>query len=118
MHATQPNTAKPHSDTNDRRSHKRFEVDRPGKLFRESNRQFIPVVSKDLSFGGALLEAETDRPFTAGETVDVGMALNKRAVVPSTGLLRGIVVRTEAIGEQRQLLAVRYIHREGLAAAV
>jgi hypothetical protein len=38
-------------------------------------------------------------------------------VVPSSGLLRGIVVRSEALGEHRQRVAVRYLHREGLQAA-
>ncbi|HVU62991.1 MAG TPA: PilZ domain-containing protein [Phycisphaerales bacterium] len=115
--STTANHDKPHSALKDRRSHRRFEVSRSGKVFRAANRQFIPIVSKDLSFGGALLEAETDRPFEKGETLDVGLALNNRAVVPSSGLLRGIVVRSEALGEHRQRVAVRYLHREGLQAA-
>lgn len=107
----------PHSDINDRRSHRRFGVARPGKLFRRASQQYVPGTSRDLSFGGALLEVESERAFTAGEILDVGLALNKKAVVPSTNLLHAIVVRSQTIGEQRQLVAVRYLHREPVSAA-
>ena len=117
MAATTLNINEAHSDLNDRRSHKRFNVDRPGKIFRAANRQFVPACSRDLSYGGALLEVETERTFNEGEVLEVGLALNSRAVVPSSGLIRGIVVRSHALGEQRQLVAVRYLHREGLQAA-
>ncbi len=106
-----------HSDINDRRSHRRFNVERPGKLFHPASRQFVPATSRDLSFAGALLEVETDRPFEAGEPIDVGLSLNNRAVVPSSALLHGIVVRSEALGEHRQLVAVRYTHRDAARAA-
>lgn len=101
----------------DRRRHKRFSVQRAGKVFRRSTQQYVPAGCKDLSFGGALLEIESERSIGIGEIVDVGLAMSNKAVVPSASLLRGIVVRSEALGEQRQLVAVRYLHREGLAEA-
>lgn len=101
----------------DRRRHKRFNVQRAGKVFRRSTQQYVPAGCKDLSFGGALLEIESERSIGIGEIVDVGLAMSNKAVVPSASLLRGIVVRSEALGEQRQLVAVRYLHREGLAEA-
>ncbi|HMN42099.1 MAG TPA: PilZ domain-containing protein [Phycisphaerales bacterium] len=106
-----------HSDINDRRSHRRFSVERPGKMFHPASRQFVPAMSRDVSFAGALLEVETDRPFEAGEPIDVGLSLNNRAVVPASALLHGIVVRSEALGEHRQLVAVRYTHRDAFNTA-
>src|SRR3954468_3550986 len=78
----------------DRRSHRRFGVQRPGKIFRRSAQQYAPATSRDLSFGGALLEVESERSFTVGEVLDVGIALTPKAVVPSAALVRGIVVRS------------------------
>ncbi len=106
-----------HSELNDRRSHKRFQVDRPGKIFRRANQQFVPAASRDLSFGGALIEVETDRPFAAGEILDVGIAMDKRGVLSTAAMIGGIVVRSHALGEHRQLVAVRYLHREPVAQA-
>ena len=106
-----------HNEINDRRSHRRFDVQRPGKVFRRANQQYVPVCSRDLSFGGALLEVESERGFNVGEVLDVGIALTQQAVVPSAALIRGIVVRSFAVGEHRQLVAVRYLHRESMAAA-
>ncbi len=105
------------SEINDRRSHRRFHVQRPGKVFRPASKQYVPASSLDLSFGGALLEVESERSFDVGEVLDVGLALTQKAVVPSSALIRGIVVRSTALGEQRQLVAVRYLHRESAAAA-
>ena len=66
----------------------------------------------------ALLVVDMQRGFVeAGESLDVGLSLNNRAVVPSAALLRGVVVRSEALGEHRQLVAVRYTHRDALQAA-
>ena len=106
-----------HNELNDRRSHRRFNVQRPGKVFRRANQQYVPVSSRDLSFGGALLEVESERGFSVGEVLDVGIALTQQAVVPSAALVRGIVVRSFAVGEHRQLVAVRYLHRESMSAA-
>ncbi len=110
-------TTAAHSDVNDRRSHRRFSVERPGKLFHPASRQFVPATSRDLSFAGALLEVETERPFEAGEPIEVGLSLNNRAVVASSAMLHGIVVRSEALGEHRQLVAVRYTHRDAVRTA-
>lgn len=101
----------------DRRRHKRFNVHRPGKVYRRSTQQYVPAGSRDLSFGGALLEIDSERGIDVGEIIDVGLAMSSKAVVPSASLLRGIVVRSESLGEKRQLVAVRYLHREGLAEA-
>jgi hypothetical protein len=112
--ATEP---RPHDDVNDRRSHRRFGVQRPGKIFRRAGQQYVPAISRDLSFGGALLEVESERAFNVGEVLDVGIALTQKAVVPSAALVRGIVVRSHAVGEHRQLVAVRYLHREPVSQA-
>lgn len=107
----------PHDDVKDRRTCKRFSVQRPGKVFRRAAQQYAPVTSRDLSFGGALLEVESERGFNVGEVLDVGIALTQQAIVPSAALVSGIVVRSHAIGEHRQLVAVRYLHRESMSVA-
>ena len=117
LHLVSSTGAPGHSELNDRRSHRRFDVQRPGKVFRRSNQQYVPASSRDLSFGGALLEVESERGFNVGEVLDVGIALTQKAVVPSAALLRAVVVRSHAVGEHRQLVAVRYLHREPVSAA-
>ena len=117
LHLVSSTDAPSHSELNDRRTHRRFDVQRPGKVFRRSNQQYVPANSRDLSFGGALLEVESERGFNVGEVLDVGIALTQKAVVPSAALLRGVVVRSHAVGEHRQLVAIRYLHREPISAA-
>lgn len=100
----------------DRRRHRRFVVQRPGKVFRRSTQQYVPVVSEDVSFGGARLRIESARPFVAGELLDVGLAMSSRAIVPSASLLRAVVVRSERVDEALQAVAVRYLYRATAAA--
>lgn len=94
----------------ERRRHRRFKVERPGKLFRRNTQQFAAVRSCDLSFSGARLEVDSARPFSVGELVDLGLSMSKSAVVPSTSLVNAIVVRAVALGDTRQAIAVRYIN--------
>jgi hypothetical protein len=101
----------------DRRRHKRFSVARPGKLFRRSTQQFSPVITRNLSFSGALLEIESDRPFNTGELIELAVSFRPQAVVPSTSLIKAIVVRTHRLDVGRQAVAVRYIQPAALAAA-
>jgi hypothetical protein len=101
----------------DRRSHKRFSVSRPGKLFRRSTQQYAPVVTRNLSFSGALLEVDGHRPFNQGELIDLAVSLRNQALVPDSSMVKAIVTRAEAPVEGRQTVAVRYIQPAGLAAA-
>jgi hypothetical protein len=106
-----------HSDLNDRRIYRRFGLQRPGKVHRRSSQQFFQVHSRDLSFGGALMEVESDRPFQVGEVLDVGISFANKAVIPAATMVGGVVVRCSALDERRQLVAVRYLHREPMQAA-
>ncbi|MCC6322981.1 MAG: PilZ domain-containing protein [Phycisphaerales bacterium] len=123
MHATLNNpddltpTAFAFDGHDDRRGHKRFLVARPGKIFRRSTQQYAPMTTRNLSFGGALVAVEADRPFSVGEIIDVGVSYGRHQVVPTDKLVRGIVVRVERLEPGRQNLAVRYIQPVGAAAA-
>lgn len=101
----------------DRRRHRRFKVERPGKVFRRSTQKYVSARSADLSFTGALLEVESERAFQIGEIIDIGLALTNKAVMPATDLIRGIVVRTTQLDAHRQSVAIRYLHREAVAKA-
>jgi PilZ domain len=103
----------------DRRRHMRFRVQRPGKVFHRSAQMYTPATSVDLSFAGALLNvhAPAERPYQIGEIVDVGLALSPTAVVPSSALLQGVVVRASAVDEGVQQIAVRYVHAAGVEPA-
>ena len=94
----------------ERRKHRRFHVERPGKVFRRTSQQFAAARSCDLSFSGALLEVESARPFNIGEIVDLGLAMSGGSVVPASCLVQAIVVRATAIDEARHTIAVRYIN--------
>lgn len=108
--AEQPSAAPRTWVNQDRRKQRRFSVARSGKLFRRATQQFTPVKSRDLSFSGALLEAETPRPFAVGELIDVGIAMGKESLVPSSCMVQAIVVRTTPIDKDRQAVAVRYVN--------
>lgn len=101
----------------DRRTHKRFVVGRPGKLFRRATQQFAPATTRNLSRSGALLAVTADRPFVVGEIVDLGINFRNSDLVPSESLIRGVVTRVEQADAGRQNVAVRYIQPESLAAA-
>lgn len=93
----------------DRRGDKRFAVARPGKVFRRSTQQYAPAVTRNLSLGGALIEADAERPFACGELVDLAVAFGDGPVLPSSSLLRAIVVRVSPSKDGRQSVALRYI---------
>jgi hypothetical protein len=101
----------------DRRSHKRFAVSRPGKLFRRSTQQFTPVVTRNLSFSGALLEVGGDRPFNTGELIELAVSLRNQALLPGASMVKAIVTRADAPVDGRQIVAVRYVQPARLAAA-
>ena len=103
--------------TEDRRKHRRFNVARPGKVFRRATQQFMAAQSCDLSFGGALLEVEGPRLFNVGEIVELGLTLRGSAVVDSKSLVQGIVVRVRQVDPLRQSIAVRYINPGALKRA-
>lgn len=109
--------AAPNFRISDRRSHKRFGVKRPGKVFRRSTQQFVGAVSRDLSWGGAMLEIDCERPFSVGEVIDVALALGTGTVVSSQSLLSAIVVRSTPIAQHRHAIAVRYLTRQPAAQA-
>lgn len=104
-------------DASERRRHRRFNVARPGKIFRRSTQQFVPASSRDLSFGGTLLELQADRPVAVGEILDVGLAMNSKAILPEAALIRGIVVRAKMTSPTTQLVAVRYLHTNSVKQA-
>ena len=101
---------KPKWHMNDRRKQRRFSVARPGKVFRRATQQFNPVHSLDLSFSGALLEVDTPRPFAVGEIIDLGLAMGKESVVPSSCMVQAVVVRVTPIDPTRQTVAIRYVN--------
>jgi len=114
---TATTTNAPAAPTQERRTHKRFSIARPGKVHRANTALFAPARSRDLSFAGALLEVESERPFAVGEVLDIGIALKNATVLPTRNLARGIVVRSKASGENKQIVAIRYLHREPVADA-
>lgn len=104
----------------DRRNHKRFDVARQGKVFRRLTQQFAPITTRNLSFGGALLEVAADRPFVVGEIIDVGVAFNDSPVVNSQNLVHSVVIRVDPPASPestRQTIAVRYINPATLVVA-
>lgn len=101
----------------DRRRHKRFAMERPGKVFRRASQRYEPAATRDLSFGGALLEVTSERGFDVGEIVDVGVALRDRPLLRSPTLMRGLVVRTRQTAPGRHEIALRYLHRDAVNAA-
>lgn len=101
----------------DRRRDKRFTIERPGKIFRRATQQYAPLTTRNLSIGGALLDVDAERPFASGELIELTVAFNDRALVPSSSLVRAIVTRVQPASRGRQTVAVRYIRPESPAAA-
>lgn len=101
----------------DRRGNKRFAVERPGKVFRRSTQRYALALTRNLSRGGALIETDAERPFACGELVDLAVAFGDGSVLPSSTLVRAIVVRVEPGVDGRQNVALRYIAPSASAAA-
>ena len=101
----------------DRRTHRRFPVSRPGKIFRRATQQYTPATTCNLSLGGALLEIDTDRPLAAGELVDLAIAYREQTILPATMLQPAIVTRVATSPSGRQCVAVRYLDRGTLSLA-
>lgn len=110
--ATRPRSASEAIPPADRRRHKRFNVERAGKLFRRATQKYEPLRTRNLSFSGALLELEPSRPLGVGELVDLAIAFRPTPLVESGSLVRAIVTRVEPVGAPgngKQTVAVRYV---------
>ncbi len=93
-----------------RRKHHRFGLVRSSKVFRRASGSFVPARTVNLSVGGALIEAAAARPFEVGEIIDLGVAYRGAAAVAQDAMQQAIVVRVQALDEQRQTVAVRYVN--------
>lgn len=93
-----------------RRKHHRFSLVRSSKVFRRASASFVPARTVNLSVGGALIEAAAARPFEVGEIIDLGVAYRGAAAVAQDAMQQAIVVRVQALDEQRQTVAVRYVN--------
>ncbi|MBY0261841.1 MAG: hypothetical protein K2Q20_05830 [Phycisphaerales bacterium] len=108
----------------DRRTAPRVRMVLPGKIFRRLTQQYVPAQSRDVSGpmigggeGGALLEVETKRGLQVGEILDIALAMSPGAVVSSSAMLSAVVVRSSAIDQTRQRVAIRYLGRAAMAKA-
>ncbi len=96
----------------DRRRHRRFTIERDGKVYRTLSRQYVSSKTRDLSVGGALLEVDSDRPFTAGERVDIGVASSTDGIIRNESMVQAVVIRADAVRGKKQTIAVRYLVAE------
>jgi hypothetical protein len=70
----------------------------------------------DVSQGGALIEMKHRIPVSDGVHLLLGVAAGERqAVIPAAQMMEVEVVRTLNFDEERQFLAVRFIHAPDVA---
>ncbi len=101
----------------DRRQHARLNISRPAKVYLPRANQFVPGSTRDVSVGGLLLEVRSPRPLNIGDTLDVGVAWTREAVLSTARMLHGRVVRVQTRSDGQQSLAVEFVQAQRLAAA-
>lgn len=101
----------------ERRRHRRFGIERDGKVYAPETRQYSPARTRDLSVGGAMLEVDVERPFAPGQRVDIAVASTADGVIRNESMVQAVVVRAEALRGKKQTIAVRYLGAERAHAA-
>lgn len=101
-------TAPPAAPRAERRSERRYAIERPAKLYRPLTRQYAPAITRDLSRGGAMLDVHTPRAIRVGERLELGVAFDGDALVAQERMVQAVVVRAGELGATCQRVAVRY----------
>jgi c-di-GMP-binding flagellar brake protein YcgR len=109
--------AAPSSFITERRRHRRFGIERDGKVYSPDTRQYTPARTRDLSVGGAMLEVDAERPFSAGQRVDIAVASTTDGIIRNESMVQAVVVRADALRGKKQVIAVRYLGAERAHAA-
>ncbi len=104
----------------ERRVFPRFDISRPCKVYHPASGRFIAGRTRNLSAGGALVEIDTPRDFTPGDTLELAIAWTRRAVLPADALVEAKVVRTVASlalpdGTVRRILGIAFAQAEPIA---
>lgn len=107
----------PSSFITERRRHRRFGIERDGKVYAPDTRTYSPARTRDLSVGGAMLEVDADRPFTPGQRVDIAVASSTDGIVRNESMVQAVVIRADALRGKKQTIAVRYLGAQRAHAA-
>ncbi len=101
----------------ERRRHRRFGIERDGKVYAPDTRTYSPARSRDLSVGGAMLEVDCERPFAPGQRIDITVASSTDGIVRNESMVQAVVIRADAIRGKKQTIAVRYLGAQRAHAA-
>jgi len=104
------------TSSQERREDARTDVDKPVKVRCLRSGRYYPGRVCNLSAGGALVELAQPHRFAPGERLKLGIAWNRRqTVLDSHTLIDSVVTRSLGLGD-RHRVAVRFEHRQELAA--
>ncbi len=96
----------------DRRQHARLTVSRPAKVYIPRVNQFVPGATRDVSRSGVMIEVRSPRPLNIGDTLDIGVAWTREAVLSSSRMMHGRVVRVESRSNGQQSLGVEFVQEQ------
>jgi len=102
--------------TTERRQHERFPLNRPGKVYDGRSRKYMPCLAVDVSQGGALIELKHPIPVSPGVHLFLAVGgRDEQALLRSDEMLEVEVIRTMRFDQDRQFLAVRFVHTNDVA---
>lgn len=94
-----------------RRTDPRFVLNCPAKVYNTLSRKYSPCTAIDVSRGGALIEVKPRIPVTQGMHLMLGIASNEqRGLLHAQDMLEVCVLRALVGPDDRQTLAVRFVH--------
>jgi hypothetical protein len=102
--------------TMERRRHEREVLVRPCKVRSVRSLLFTPAETTNVSVSGALVRVPRGSSFGVGDELEIAVAWDHEAVVPSHRLVRARVKRITPIDCHHQAIGVEYQAWEGRAA--
>lgn len=101
----------------DRRFAHRIAVERPAKLRRRVSTHFEHAHTVNVSTTGALLEIESMRPVSVGETLSIAVAWDNAPLIGAGAFVPAKVVRADRTDDRKQRIALTFIQPEAVALA-
>jgi c-di-GMP-binding flagellar brake protein YcgR len=101
----------------ERREHERHAAEIACKVRCSQTGRYLGALTTDLSAGGAMMTVQTPTPVREGQSVEIALRTDGRAIVLRSELVPARVVRCSSVVDRHQILAVRFDQEQGKLAA-
>jgi hypothetical protein len=108
--------ATPMDAKTERRQHARLGVEIHCKVRCPRTGRYHPAITTDLSSGGSLLTVQTPVPLGEGQRLEIALPQADSAVLRARDLIKATVVRSSAVLDRHQVVAICFDEPRSLAA--